>query len=228
MIKKVSFLVFGILIIGILVLFFLNLPWINAYFLSQRTKKQSIENMTEDCKVLYEMYKSKSYENIELRRIYKKDDFINVDFKIISDVAYSEMNNTRDDLLFFCNNGNHFEKDEFYQIEFSTDSGNDWHVLSNFPDKDRYCELEKCADNPEKWWIYNVYFENWREIEENFNYVEGICRCKFGGFNGIEEADPSLWKNIKFLEIVYYGDDADIYEQKLKELFPEADVYVGK
>ena len=44
--------------------------------------------------------------------------------------------------------------------------------------------------------------------------------------SGISEANPDLWTNLKYIRIVYYGEDADVYEQELKELFPNTEVYI--
>ncbi|MBR4207470.1 MAG: hypothetical protein IKQ88_02625 [Lachnospiraceae bacterium] len=44
----------------------------------------------------------------------------------------------------------------------------------------------------------------------------------------IKYVHPNKWENIKYIDIDYYGDDVDIYEQQLKELFPDAEIHVGK
>ena len=45
--------------------------------------------------------------------------------------------------------------------------------------------------------------------------------------SGIPEANPELWTNLKYIRIVYYDEDAEVYEQELKELFPDVEVHVG-
>jgi hypothetical protein len=73
-----------------------------------------------------------------------------------------------------------------------------------------------------------IRFSDWGELEDNFSSVEGICDCRIVNMESIKYVHPNKWENIKYIDIDYYGDDVDIYEQQLKELFPDAEIHVGK
>ena len=78
----------------------------------------------------------------------------------------------------------------------------------------------------EKWWVFRVYAADWKELEDNLTFAEGVC-CRMDDCSGIPEANPELWTNLKYIRIAYYDEDAEVYEQELKELFPDVEVHVG-
>ena len=67
---------------------------------------------------------------------------------------------------------------------------------------------------------------DWKELEDNLTFAEGVC-CRMDDCSSVSEANPELWTNLKYIRIVYYGEDAEVYEQELKELFPDVEVHVG-
>jgi hypothetical protein len=78
----------------------------------------------------------------------------------------------------------------------------------------------------EKWWVFRVYAADWKELEDNLTFAEGVC-YRMDDCSGIPEANPELWTNLKYIRIAYYDEDAEVYEQELKELFPDVEVHVG-
>ena len=230
-----------------LVLGLVVIPLVCSIFLN----KSIYDEMSEECCAIYDMYQDENYSTITLRGVY--DDVYNLGnaIKIVfyfngdfcSNNAIPEMSKSREDLLhFLISTDINYNKNKKYIISFYEpldDGRTRCCELSNYMDKNHSVNLQislvnrdglsKLKDyewSPEQWWIYSMHFDNWSALEENFSYVEGVCGCELDSFSGIEDANPDLWENIKFLEIRYYGDDADVYEQELKELFPNTEVYI--
>ena len=230
-----------------LVLGLVVIPLVCSIFLN----KSIYDEMSEECCAIYDMYQDENYSAITLRvvhdDVYNLDNAIEIVFRFNGDFcnnnAIPEMSKSREDLLhFLITTDINYNKNKKYIISFDEPLDNGFIrscELSNYMDKNHSANLQTSLVNrdglsklkdyewsPEQWWIYFMHFDNWSALEENFSYVEGVCRCELDSFSGIEDANPDLWENIKFLEINYYGDDADVYEQELKELFPNTEVYI--
>ena len=208
-----------------------------------------IAKLPEKYRAIYDMYQTKNYRTIRVNGVYDRDNAIEIVFRYNADFcnndALSEMSSCREDLLnYLLSADTNYDERQVYILTYE-ELINDSHIryceLSNHMDRNKSAnlrqtyidrnEFSKLKDyewSPKQWWIYFMHFDNWSALEENFSYVEGVCGCELDSFSGIEDANPDLWENVKFLEIEYYGDDADVYEQELKELFPDAEVYIGE
>ena len=186
--------------------------------------------MSDVQRKIYDFYETKVYNDAVLYGVYEKEEKIEVSFKYEDTIEISEMSDIKSDLSYFLDNQDEehlaAKKILITFFSYSNDPG-DWFVISNYADDDKYHEIAGYDDNQNGWWLYSVRFDDWRELEDNFSYVEGVCRCRVREFGDISDIDPLKWENLKYIQIYYYGDDADIYEQKLKRLFPDVEVHLG-
>ena len=66
---------------------------------------------------------------------------------------------------------------------------------------------------------------NNRNIDESLSLVLMFRRVIFiYPFGEKNNADPSAWENLEYLNVSYGGEDAEIYEEELKHLFPDCEI----
>ena len=194
-----------------------------------RLKEEIKEEMSDECRAIYNIYQSKNYGDMSLSGVYKLDDIVRVDFKYGA-LEHSTMYSVWNDLENYMIDEGVLEKEHIRInlafIPYSEDPGGTGSI-SNVVKSEYYTELEKYDEDIESWWVYGMIFRNWKEIEDNFKFADGICRCKIQDLEDIPDTDNLEWDNLKYLQLYYYGDDAEYYEQELQNLFPNAEVHVG-
>ena len=194
------------------------------------------DDMTEDCREIYDMFKANSYEGTEIWWVSTHEDggdeYIAIDFDGIPRNP-AVIKQVIDDLTIYydesCPAGN-LEKCRITFDEVGYDSGDYPISARNYVDeRDEYHpEWQKYANGTYgKWWIYRPFVNDWKDLEENLSFSEGLY-CLIYDCSDISEADSEAWPNLKYIRLEYYGEDADVYEQELKELFPNAEVHVGE
>ena len=183
-------------------------------------------------KEIYDYFSDIQYKNTKLKYIKEKNDVISLYFEDTDNrVDTLELSKSMKDLDYFLKDSktelNSSNKVALFYME-KYERGEPVFEISNFADMKFHQELEQYADDTYDWWIYCIIFNDWGELEDNFSSVEGICDCRIVNMESIKDAQPNEWDNIKYIDLDYYGDDVDIYEQQLKELFPDAEIHVGK
>ena len=185
--------------------------------------------MSDDQKEIFDYFKGK-YDSFYIRDVYDKNNIINVEFGYRSIADNKELSKSLQDMIIYLDDTETRlnETDSIImRYDHNYDSPDPPIVITNYPDKEIEPGLEKIQNAFDGWMIYHMYFRDWRELEENFNYVEGICSCWVEDIESIKDADTTVWNNLKYIHIDYYRSDADIYEQQLRELFPDAEVHIG-
>ncbi len=191
--------------------------------------------MPEDCRDLFIMFSEKSYGEVVIWSVYNDENtgVKHICFnhetqnpavvkKVVEDLTGYYSENCSDSSLGKC-------YIEFY--EYGSGGGNPLTCdVQNYVDERNslYCPEWQDFENEdyEKWWVFDVYAADWKELEDNLTFAEGVC-CRMDDCSSVSEANPELLTNLKYIRIVYYGEDADVYEQELKELFPDVEVHVG-
>lgn len=184
--------------------------------------------MPVECRELFDLYQNIEYDSMELSWIYKEGDVISIVFrdKTTERSSIGDMNSARETLSFFLQTKEEAEKCDLFFCP-SSDRG-DWsYEISNYVNTDGHYKLVDYSGSVNGWWIYGMRFENWKELENNFCYVEGIFSCQLNDMSDIVDADPSVWKDLKYLNISYYEEDAPNYENELRRLFPGCEISVG-
>ncbi len=189
--------------------------------------------MPEDCRDLFIMFSEKSYGEVVIWNVYNDENrgVKQICFnhetrnpavvkKVVEDLTGYYSENCSESPLGKCDI-------EFHEYEY--DSCPLTCNVQNYVDKSNSISCPEWQDyeneDYEKWWVFDVYAADWKELEDNLTFAEGVC-CRMEDCSGISEANPDLWTNLKYIRIVYYGEDADVYEQELKELFPNTEVYI--
>ncbi|MCR4937213.1 MAG: hypothetical protein K5987_03530 [Lachnospiraceae bacterium] len=194
--------------------------------------KENYNVMSDEKKLLFDYFKGIQYENIYIKNIYDKDYTTTISFGYGSyGPEVFELKKSMHDLLSYLDDPGKkvdcYNRMALYYIQ-NYDGGEPIIEISNFSDTTYNPELEKYVKEDGEWWIYRIRFSDWGELEDNFSSVGGICDCSIINMESIKYVHPSKWENIKYIDLDYYGDDVDIYEQQLKELFPDAEIHVGK
>ena len=191
--------------------------------------------MPEDCRDLFIMFSEKSYGEVVIWSVYNDENtgVKHICFnhetqnpavvkKVVEDLTRYYSENCSDSSLGKC-------YIEFY--EYGSGGGNPLTCyVQNYVDEHNslYCPEWQDYENEdyEKWWVFRVYAADWKELEDNLTFAEGVC-CRMDDCSSVSEANPELWTNLKYIRILYYDEDAEVYEQELKELFPDVEVHVG-
>ncbi len=206
-----------------------------AIFLIIRTGKPTIAFFKENNKVMsdnqreiFDYFKGK-YDSFYVEDVTEDDSVVKIWFRFEDDINVQELGMSMQDLFSYLDDKETklTQKDKIDVSYVQNYAGVVTFLeLANYVDTKNKPELEAYVENSNGWWIYYVTFDNWTELTDYFHSVEGICDCWVMDMESIKDIQPYELDNIKYISIRYYGENEDVYEQQLKELFPDAEVHV--
>ncbi|MCR4938466.1 MAG: hypothetical protein K5987_09965 [Lachnospiraceae bacterium] len=194
--------------------------------------EKKYKNLSPEQQEFYNFFSKKTSDGMTIKTMGVINDVMRIHFEnketIIEPVVLSEYMYNLEYYLDDLSTG--LNREDRVELFFCEDYNGPWEVkaVSNFADTEYDSKLEQYAgDGTDGWWIYSMRFENWKELEDNFCSVEGICRCVIYNMDDIDEADTSKWENLRYIHLVYFGDDLELYEHRLAEMFPDAEVHIN-
>lgn len=140
--------------------------------------------MPEDCRDLFIMFSEKSYGEVVIWSVYNDENtgVKHICFnhetqnpavvkKVVEDLTGYYSENCSDSSLGKC-------YIEFY--EYGSGGGNPLTCdVQNYVDERNslYCPEWQDFENEdyEKWWVFDVYAADWKELEDNLTFAEGVC-----------------------------------------------------
>ncbi|MBR4208057.1 MAG: hypothetical protein IKQ88_05645 [Lachnospiraceae bacterium] len=184
--------------------------------------------MSDDQKEIFDYFKGK-YDSFYVEDVTEDDSVVKIWFRFEDDINVQELGMSMQDLFSYLDD-KETKLTQNYKIDVSYVQNYAGVVtfleLANYVDTKNKPELEAYVENSNGWWIYRTTFKNWIELEDYFCSVEGICGCWIMDMESIKDIHTDEWSKIKYISIRYYGEDEEVYEQQLKELFPNAEVHV--